>query len=171
VLETGERVVPPEWIDYNGHMNDACYFVAFTQATEVFLDHLGLGQTYRERTGAGLYTADAHLRFLAGVPGGATIRFRTQLLGHDAKRLHVFHQMTRDGALAATCELMFLHVADEHVTPIPPDRAHAVADLAAAHASLPRPETRIPHPRPRNVTTSRYADLPRYPRPQPAHLP
>jgi acyl-CoA thioester hydrolase len=143
VLDTGERAVPPEWIDYNGHMNDACYFLAFTEATEALLDHLGLGRSYRERTGAGLYTAEAHLRFLAGVPGGATVRFQTQLLGHDAKRLHVFHQMTRDGALAATCELLFLHVGDEHVTPMPPGRLDAVSRLAAAHEHLPRPGTSI----------------------------
>jgi acyl-CoA thioester hydrolase len=143
-LSTGERIVPPEWIDYNGHMNDAFYFVAFTEATEVFLDHLGLGRAYREQTGAGMYTAEADLRFLAAVRGGATVRFRTQLLGHDAKRLHVFHRMTSGGGLAASCELLFLHVGDERVTPMPPGRQDAVTRLAAAHARLPRPETRIP---------------------------
>jgi acyl-CoA thioester hydrolase len=143
-LSTGERIVPPEWIDYNGHMNDAFYFVAFTEATEVFLDYLGLGQSYREQTGAGMYTAEADLRFLAAVPGGATVRFCTQLLGHDAKRLHVFHRMTRDGVLAASCELLFLHVGHERVTSMPPSRQDAVARLAAAHAHLPRSETRIP---------------------------
>jgi acyl-CoA thioester hydrolase len=139
-LATGSRVVPREWIDYNGHMMDAYYFMAFTEATEAFLDHVGLGQAYRERTGAGLYTAESHLCFRSGIPAAATIEYRSQLLGHDAKRLHVFHLMTRDGTLAATCELMFLHVSDERVTPMPPDRLDAVAELAAAHALLPRPE-------------------------------
>jgi acyl-CoA thioester hydrolase len=143
VLDTGERAVPPEWIDYNGHLNDACYFVAFTEATEALLDHVGLGQAYRERTGAGMYTAEAHLRFLAGVPGGATVRFRTQVLGYDAKRLHVVHQMIRDGTLSATCELLFLHVDDEHVTAMPAGRLDAVSLLAAAHEHLPRPEASI----------------------------
>ena len=46
-LSTGGRVVPPEWIDYNGHMMDAYYFLAFTEATEAFLDHVGLGAAYR----------------------------------------------------------------------------------------------------------------------------
>ena len=45
-LATGGRTVPPEWIDYIGHMMDAYYFVAFTEATEAFLDHLGLGERY-----------------------------------------------------------------------------------------------------------------------------
>jgi acyl-CoA thioester hydrolase len=135
--------VPPEWIDYNGHLMDAYYFVAFTEATEVLLDRLGLGAAYRARTGNGIYTAESHLCFLREVTAGATLSYRTQLLGQDAKRLHVFHEMTSDGILAATCELMFLHVSGEpvvRVAPMPAEPARAVAALADAHASLPRPD-------------------------------
>jgi acyl-CoA thioester hydrolase len=140
LLDTGGRVVPPEWIDYNGHMMDAYYFVAFTEATEAFLDHVGLGAAYRARTGAGIYTAESHLCFVSGLTEGAALAYRTQLLGHDAKRLHVFHLMTSAEVLAATCELMFLHVRDDHVTPMPNEEAAAVAALAVAQAPLPRPD-------------------------------
>jgi acyl-CoA thioesterase FadM len=141
-LPTGGRVVPDDWIDYNGHMMDAFYFLAFTEATEAFLDHLGLGAAYRAGTGCGIYTAEAHIRFISGVKCGARIRYETQLLGHDAKRLHAFHTMTSAGVSVATCELMFLHVsAAERVCSLPPDRAAAVAALATAQAALPRPAT------------------------------
>jgi acyl-CoA thioester hydrolase len=139
-LDTGGRIVPPEWIDYNGHMMDAYYFMAFTEATEAFLDHVGLGAAYQARTGSGIYTAESHLCFLSGVTEGTALSYRTRLLGHDAKRLHVFHEMTGGGdGPAATCELMFLHVSHERVSPMPPEAARAVAALADAHASLPRP--------------------------------
>ena len=95
LLETGGRVVPPEWIDYNGHMMDAYYFLAFTEATEAFLDHVALGAAYRARTGRGVYTAEGHLCFLSGVTAGAALSYRTQLLDHDAKRLHVDRKSTR----------------------------------------------------------------------------
>jgi acyl-CoA thioester hydrolase len=140
LLDTGGRLVPQEWIDYNGHMMDAYYFLAFTEATEAFLDHVGLGAAYRARTGSGIYTAESHLCFISGVEEGARLAYRTQLLGHDAKRLHVFHQMTSADVLAATCELMFLHVSQDHVTPMPDEAAAALAALAGAHAPLPRPE-------------------------------
>ena len=140
LLDTGGRIVPREWIDYNGHMMDAYYFVAFTEATEAFLDHVGRGAAYAARTGSGIYTAEGHLCFISGVTEGAALAYRTQVLGHDAKRLHVFHHMTSAGALAATCELMFLHVSRDHVAPMPAEAAAAVAALAAAHAPLPRPE-------------------------------
>lgn len=142
-LDTGGRTVPAEWVDYNGHMNDAYYFVAFTEATEAFLDHVGLGEAYREDSGCGIYTAESHLCFKASVHGGELISYRSRLLGYDAKRLHVFHQlMTSSGAETATIELMFLHVelAGERVTAMPPERLAVVAALAGEHAALPVPE-------------------------------
>ena len=66
--------MPPEWIDYNGHMMDAYYFLAFTEATEAFLDHVGLGAAYQARTGGGIYTAESHLCFVSGVTEGAVLR-------------------------------------------------------------------------------------------------
>ena len=139
-LNTGGRIVPPEWIDYNGHMMDAYYFMAFTEATEAFLGHVGLGAPYQARTGAGIYTAESHLCFVSGATEGAVLRYRTQLLGHDEKRIHVFHQMTSADHLAATCELMFLHVSDGRVGPMPAQAAVAVAALAARQATLPHPD-------------------------------
>jgi acyl-CoA thioesterase FadM len=138
-LATGGRTVPKEWIDYNGHMMDAYYFLAFTEATEAFLDHVALGAAYQARNGRGVYTAEGHLCFLSGVTAGAALSYRTQLLDHDAKRLHVFHTMTGADGLAATCELMFLHVSDGRVTPMPPEAVRAVSALAASQRTLPRP--------------------------------
>jgi acyl-CoA thioester hydrolase len=142
-LNTGGRTVPDDWIDYNGHMMDAYYFVAFTEATEALLDHVGLGAGYREQAGCGMYTVESHLCFRASVRAGEPLRYTSQLLGCDAKRLHVFHRivLAASGQEAATNELMFLHVdlATERVTAFPADRGDAVRALAARHASLPVP--------------------------------
>ena len=143
-LDTGGRTVPADWIDYNGHMMDAYYFVAFTEATEAMLDHLGLGAAYRERANCGMYTVESHLCFRASIRAGARLRYRSQLLAADTKRLHVLHQLllADTGAEAATNELMFLHVdlASERVTPFPPDRHQAVLTLASQHAGLAVPD-------------------------------
>ncbi|HEY5986372.1 MAG TPA: thioesterase family protein [Streptosporangiaceae bacterium] len=135
--------VQPEWIDYNGHMMDAYYFVAFTEATEAFLDQLGLGAAYRAESGCGIYTVESHLCFASSVREGATISYQSLLLGCDPKRLHVFHQMTasKSAGPVATNELMFLHVdlAAERVAPMPPERYRAASVLAATHAGHPLP--------------------------------
>ena len=144
-LATGGRTVPPEWIDYIGHMMDAYYFVAFTEATEAFLDHLGLGERYRTDSGCGIYTVESHLCYFSSVRVGARLRYSSQLLGADAKRMHVLHRMTDAGTgdEVATDELMLLHVdiSSERVTPMPRERQQAVAALAADHAALPVPPT------------------------------
>jgi acyl-CoA thioester hydrolase len=142
-LDTGGRIVPTDWIDYIGHMMDAYYFAAFTEATEALLDHLGLGATYRERANCGMYTVESHLCFRASVRAGEMLSYSSQLLGSDPKRLHVFHRMTLadSGLEVATNELMFLHVdlASERVTAMPADVGRAAIDLAAEHAALPVP--------------------------------
>ena len=153
-LPTGGRAVPADWIDYNGHMMDAYYFLAFTEATEALLDHVGLGAGYRAETGCGMYTAESHLCFRASVLAGAELHYSSQVLGCDAKRLHVFHRMTvPPGGDVATNELMFLHVdiGLERVVPIPEQHRYRVMALAAEHAPLPVPAAagrRIAMPRP-----------------------
>ena len=136
--------MPPEWIDYNEHLMDGYYAVAFAEATETFLDHVGLGAAYREETGLSIYTVESHLYYLRSVRAGARLRFSSQLLGLDAKRLYLFHRMIDAGTgdEVATNELMLLHVdiATERVTPIPPERRPAVEALAAEHATLPTPQ-------------------------------
>ena len=142
-LHTGGRTVPADWIDYNGHMMDAYYSMAFTEATEELLDHVGLGAAYRAATGSGMYTVESHICFRASVRAGEQLRYTSHLLDWDSRRLRVFHQiLLASGAEAATNELMFLHVdlATERVTAIPPDHRAAVSALAARHAVLPMPD-------------------------------
>jgi acyl-CoA thioester hydrolase len=71
------------------------------------------------------------------------MRFTTQLLGHDAKRIHFIHHMyhAREGFLAAAQEIMALHVAldTRRGAPIPAEIRNVLVDLQAAHDRLPRP--------------------------------
>jgi acyl-CoA thioester hydrolase len=77
------------------------------------------------------------------VKEGDELRVTTQFLGHDDKRIHFFHRMyhARDGYLAATSELLGLHVdlARRRASVFPPDVRNRLASLASAHAGLPRP--------------------------------
>jgi acyl-CoA thioester hydrolase len=144
-LDTGGRTVPADWIDYNGHMMDGYYSLAFTEATDALLDHLGLGAAYRAQTGSGIYTVESHVCFFLSVRAGVRLSYSSQLLGVDAKRIHALHRMTDavTGDELAANELMLLHVdsATERVTPMPPERREAAEALAAEHAALPVPPT------------------------------
>jgi carnitine 3-dehydrogenase len=68
----------------------------------------------------------------------------TRLLGFDDKRLHLFHELHRSGddVLLATAEQMLLHVDTTagRAHPARPEIRARIAELAAAHAGLPKPE-------------------------------
>ena len=42
-LQIWRRVVPTEWIDYNGHLTEGYYGVAFADASDELLIYLGFG--------------------------------------------------------------------------------------------------------------------------------
>jgi len=134
--------VREDWIDYNGHLNDAGYAVVLSAANEVLLAELGLSADYRATTGAALYTAECHIRYLAEVKLGDVLAAASMLVSADQKRLRVHTVLTRaDGTPVATGEHLYLHVdeAAGGVTPMPADRWAAVAAVLAAHARLDRP--------------------------------
>ncbi len=137
------ETVRPEWVDFNGHMNVAYYVLAFDHATDAMLDHLGLGEDYRRRTGHSNFVVEAHVTYTRELKQGETLRFTTQILGADAKRLHVLHRMVTDGGdVAATNELMILNVdmTTRRAAPMPEEAKKRARMAARAHAHLPRPE-------------------------------
>lgn len=134
--------VCPEWIDENGHMNLAFYVTVFDGATDLLWDAIGLGQSYRQATGNGTFAVETHILYRAELLLGDKASVTTQVLGADAKRLHLAHEMRRGPALIAQQEIMLLHVSlgTRRVVPFPPDVAARVLAAAAAHAALPRPD-------------------------------
>src|SRR5215468_120631 len=92
------ETVQPGWVDYNNHMADGYYVVIFSNATTSLMDHIALGPVEREATGHTLFTVEMHVNYLKQVMGGAEARVATQILGHDQKRLHVFHSLFDEGA-------------------------------------------------------------------------
>jgi acyl-CoA thioester hydrolase len=109
IYETG---VAPEWIDYNGHLRDAYYLLILSYATDALMDRLGLDAAYRAASGCTLYTVEVHLHYLREVHQAERLTVGALILGADHRRLHVALELERasDGALAASAELMLLHV-------------------------------------------------------------
>jgi len=131
-----------QWIDYNGHLNDAGYAVVLSEANEVLLAYLGLSADYRARTGRAMYTVECHIRYLAECRLGDVLGAASLLVSADVKRLRVHTALTRgDGTAVATGEHLYLHFdeAAGRVTAMPPERWAAVEALLTAHAALDRP--------------------------------
>jgi carnitine 3-dehydrogenase len=137
------RLVPPEWVDYNGHVHESRYLELFADATDSLLGALGVDAGYLAGGGS-YFTAETHLSHLRQLEAGDRVSVTTQVLDSDEKRLHVFHVLLREGEAdpLATAEQMLVHVDTES------GRAAAsrdpvsskVAELTQRHAALPRPE-------------------------------
>jgi acyl-CoA thioesterase FadM len=143
-LQLYQDVVRPEWLDYNNHMTEGYYGYVFGYVSDAFIDYARMNAAYRQRTNCAIYTVETHIAFLRELPAGAPLRFTTQLLGTDAKRMHIFHQMFEAKAnyLAATFESMMLHVDQNigRVVRMPDEIQQWLVQIAAAHATLERPQ-------------------------------
>lgn len=147
--------VEPEWVDYNGHMTESAYLTAAGWASDKLFRYIGDDETYRAG-GHSFYTVETHIHYVREVAVHEPIVFDTQLLGVDAKRVHLLHSMVHgdDGGLLCTAEQMLVHVDMNagRSAPILPDVAAALQAIAAAHAQLPIPPQvgsvmRLPPPR------------------------
>ena len=136
--------VKPEWLDYNGHMNEAYYVLVFSEATDAFMNFSGQDAAYRARTGHTIYTLESHVVYLLEVGEGEAVRVETQLLGIDAKRYRLFHSMYHEGTndLLATGEHMMLNVdmAGPKSAPFDAELGPRLAAIRDAHAGLPVPD-------------------------------
>jgi carnitine 3-dehydrogenase len=157
-LALHEAVVAPEWIDYNGHMTEHRYLQVLADTTDRFLPLIGADADY-VAAGRSYFTVETHIRHLGEARAGDRLLVTTRLLGHDAKRLHLFHEIRRadDGAPVATGEHMLLHVdtAAGRAVAAAPEVLAALARIAAAQAGLALPDgagRAIGTPAPASVT-------------------
>jgi len=140
-IPTTARTVPPEWTDYNAHMNEARYLQALADATDAFLRLIGVDAGYLAGGGS-YFTVETHLRHLGEARAGDPLATDTQVIEGKGKRLHLFHRLTSGDRLLATGEHMLIHVslANRAASEPGPAVAARVAEIAAAHARLPAPE-------------------------------
>ncbi len=140
-LTTWRGSIQHEWVDFNGHLRDAFYMLIFSFASDGFLDQVGLDEAGRAATGHSIFTLECHINYLLEVKEGAAVEVRTQVIGHDAKRLHVYHCLHLDGAepLLAGSEQMWLNMdmTARRSAPFAASVLPRVQALAAQHKGLP----------------------------------
>ncbi len=134
--------VEPDWVDYNGHMTESAYLTAAGWGSDALFRYIGDDEAYRA-AGHSFYTVETHIHYIREVSVHEPLVFHTQILGVDAKRVHLIHHMLHgdDGGLLCTAEQMLVHVDMNagRSAPILPHVAAALQAIAAAHSSLPVP--------------------------------
>lgn len=143
LLRLHEAIVVPEWIDYNGHMTEFRYLQVLADTTDAFLERIGVDSDYAA-AGRSYYTVESHLRHVGEAHVADRLYVTTRLLGHDAKRLHLFHELLRAGdeTTIATGEHMLLHVDHRagETAAAPLELLAALDEIAAAQGRLGLPE-------------------------------
>ncbi|WP_456843437.1 3-hydroxyacyl-CoA dehydrogenase NAD-binding domain-containing protein [Bradyrhizobium sp. USDA 4486] len=136
-------MIPSDWIDNNGRLNESRYLELCSMGTNGLLSRIGIDGAYRSRYGS-YYALETHLTHVRELYAGDRVQVLTQVLGADRKRLHIFHMLTNEGdeGPAATCEQMLNHVdtVSGHSGPAPETIYDRVLKLARLHAELPHPQ-------------------------------
>ncbi|HTX11191.1 MAG TPA: carnitine 3-dehydrogenase [Solirubrobacteraceae bacterium] len=142
-LAVYSREIPPDWIDYNGHVTESRYLELLADATDALLRYIGVDAAYIA-SGGSYFTVETHISHLGQLYSGDRVQAITQVLGWDEKRLHLFHTLLRVGEEepVAMGEHMLVHVdaSAGRAAPVGDGVRERVAALAEAHAELTRPE-------------------------------
>jgi acyl-CoA thioester hydrolase len=142
-LTTYQTRIIPDWVDYNGHLRDAFYLLIFSYATDALMDRLGMDSNNRDASGHSLFTLELHLNYLHEVKLDTEVEVRTQIIGHDSKRLHLYHSLHKVGEeqeLAGN-EQMLLHVdlAGPRSAPFSADTLSRLQSIVIEQKDLPAP--------------------------------
>ncbi|WP_174614533.1 thioesterase family protein [Virgibacillus ihumii] len=136
-------VVREDWIDYNGHMNDAEYVRAFSWGVDAFMNLIGLTGDFRDSQHYTMFTLENHVCYLDEMKLDEPFEVRLSLLDYDAKRAHVFFELYGEkGKRAATSEQMLMGIDQTSGSPAPfPEEVFAkVEELAAEHTPEEKPK-------------------------------
>ncbi len=144
VLPVLSTTVVREWVDYNGHMNDAAYAIVFSRSVDALMDRIGLDARVRERTGRTLYTLQMMLHYFKEAREGDALAVACHLLEHDEKRMRVWLDMTdAKGEHLAASEQLLLSIAQSEggagAAPWSFETMAALDALAKAQSGMPHP--------------------------------
>ena len=132
---TVRRMIPTDWTDYNGHMNESRYGQVFSDAGDAVMFHIGADPDYIAK-GLSYFTVENNLKYLREAFAAERVFVETRVLLGEGKKLRMFHEMKRelDGETVATCDQLLLHVSLETRRTCLPE-AHVEARLRALAAS------------------------------------
>ena len=143
-LHLCDATVLPEWVDYNGHMNDAAYAIPFSRAIDAMMGMVGLDEAGRVSTNHTLFTLAIQMRYHHEVKEGEPLKVSGQIIEIDAKRIRLY-QWLRHGTndtLLATCEQLLASVdqSGPKIAAFPESVGEKLRAMATEHAELPVPE-------------------------------
>lgn len=134
--------VPGEWVDYNHHMSESSFLLAFGNNSDAFFRFIGIDENYRD-AGHSLFTVETHIHNIAQARQGDRLQLSLSVLDIDAKRAHILHSMSHldTGEEVAMGEQLLVHVDTSigRSSELPAHLYDRLSRMQRAHSTLPRP--------------------------------
>ena len=143
LYQTVNRQIPQTWTDVNGHMNETNYLEVCSQATDKFMEMLGMDVDYIKSTNESYFTVETHICHINEAKEGMRRIAKTQILEAEGKKLRLFHILETDnGNIVATGEHMLLHVSlKTRSSSLPSEKiSTSLSKLFKEHSNLPWPD-------------------------------
>ncbi|PWJ16894.1 carnitine 3-dehydrogenase [Jannaschia seohaensis] len=133
VMRSQDRIVPIDWTDYNGHMNEGRYGQVFSDASEWVLAAIGTPPAAVAETGLTWFTVSSSVEYRHETMAGERFVVDTRVVEGGGKKLRLAHEMRRaeDGTLLAEGQQLLLHVdlSTRRSSPPPAEVAAAIEAL------------------------------------------
>jgi acyl-CoA thioester hydrolase len=101
--------VLPDWLDYNGHMTEHRYLQVFGKSSDALYERIGVDMQNADE--GAYYTLSTFITHLAECKLGTALESETEILGYDARFLHLFHRVfDASGTPLAEGEHLAIHV-------------------------------------------------------------
>lgn len=136
-------VIPPEWEDYNGHVNIQYYMALYEQGGWPMVSEMGMDEGYFRDRRCGLFDLEHHLFYLNEIHVGDEVSVHARLVDRTTKRFHGVMFIVNDtrDKLASTLEYVTsgADLDQRRTAPFPADIAERLDRLVEAHGKLAWP--------------------------------
>lgn len=105
-------VVPPEFIDVNGHMNVQHYLHVGTLGTGALVTAVGIDDAYRRDRGRSVFTRRHVIDYLSELVLGDQVSIHSFVIDRSTTAMHLISYVLDQGRsrVAATVEILLVHV-------------------------------------------------------------
>jgi acyl-CoA thioester hydrolase len=134
-------VIPPEWEDYNGHVNIQFYTAMFERGGWPMMEKMGVGERYFKERQCGFFDFEHHARYLAEIHVGDTVEIYARLVAVNPKRFQGMMFIVNQSRQQLSCTLEFVsgavNLALRKTAPFPDDIVAALEQQLLEHNKLP----------------------------------
>src|SRR5699024_5791069 len=135
--------VKKEWIDYNGHMNDADYVRVFSLGIDAFMSLIGIDEQFRAEKQYTIFTLENHVCYLDEMKLDESFEVYFQMFDWDEECIQIFLECCGDGGKsAATREQMLRGMKQKNgrPAPFPQEVGDRVRELTRSYSPKEKPK-------------------------------